>query len=247
VPCDDRLGELELGGKAGEHFERGAAERRQRARGATELRGQALVADGAQARRALVEGHEPAGRLQPEGDRHRLLEQRAAGHDRRAVLAGKARGGVGRAVEVAEDRVQRAAGDEHRRRIDDVLAGGAVVDVGGRVAADLGAQRLDERCGRIADRGRRLAQRVDVVALGPARRGDRLGVRDRDRADRGLHTRERGLDVEECLQPGPVGDRRAGAPAGEDPVEEPHQPPASTSASTRCATAKALLAAGTPA
>ena len=92
-----------------------------------------------------------------------------------------------------------------------------------------------------------LAQRVDVVTLGPACGGDCLGVLGGDHAGRRLRARERCLDVEQRLQPGFVAHRRAGAPAGEDPVEEPHQPPASASASTRWATAKALLAAGTPA
>ena len=123
--------------KRDEHVDAGVAQRGERARRAAELRGQARAAHGVQALGGLVEAHEPAGRLQAEGDRHGLLQQRPPGHHRRAVLAGQPRRRLGRAAQVVEQRLERAPRDEHRRAVEDVLARRAAVHVGGRRVADL--------------------------------------------------------------------------------------------------------------
>ena len=101
VPRQRRLGELELGGEAPQHGQAVVAERGQRAGRAAELDGEARPgADEPLAR--LDERDEPARGLEAEGRRQRLLEQRAAGHERGTVLARQA-GARGRgAVEVAE-------------------------------------------------------------------------------------------------------------------------------------------------
>ena len=66
------------------------AEGRQRARRAAELRRQA-ARDARRAAPRLDDARQPARRLEPERRRHGLLEQRAAGHQRPAVLVGQCR------------------------------------------------------------------------------------------------------------------------------------------------------------
>ena len=103
------------------------AERRERPRGAAELRGEAVVADRDEAFARLLQRHEPAGDLEPERRRQRLLEEGPAtiGVERclrelgQPALDGR---------EIRENEVERAARDEHRRGVHDVLARRAAVD-----------------------------------------------------------------------------------------------------------------------
>jgi hypothetical protein len=87
-----------------------------------------------QPRGRLVEPVEPARRLQPERDRQRLLHERAPRHDGLAVLAGQARRRVRRRLQILQQRLERAAGDEHRRRVEDVLAGRTAMGFGAALA-----------------------------------------------------------------------------------------------------------------
>ena len=163
---------------AAQHLEPAVAERGERAGRAAELDREARRRESRPAAAARsTSADEPAGGLQPEGGRHGLLQQRPAGHRRRPV-ASRARPAQadGRAVELGQDEAQRAAGDEHRRRVHDVLARRAVVDAVGGVAADALAQRPHERLGRVPGRARldaRARRRRSGSARHAARRSPR--------------------------------------------------------------------------
>ena len=182
--------------------------------------------DGLEPGDRLVEADEPAGRLQPEGHGHGLLQERAAREDGAAMLAREPRGRGGGALEVLEERPQGAVRDEHRRGVHDVLARRAAVDVAGRRALDALRQRLHERGGGVAAARGLRADLRRVVVRGAARGGDLLGVRRRDEPGLGRGPREGGLDVEHRLEPGAVGHGVPHAAACEDAVEQPSpQPP----------------------
>ena len=123
---------------------------------------------------------------------------------------------VGGAAQVVEQRDERALGDEHRRGVDRVLARRAVVD---RRVGD-GLERLHDRAGRVADLGRARADLVDVEALDVARGRDPARLLDGDHALARLRARERGLEVEQRLQPGAAGDLLGDAAAGEHARED---------------------------
>ena len=67
---------------------------------------------------------------------------------------------------------ERPPGDEHRRRVGDVLAGRAAVHVPRRLLADRAGQGAHERLDRIADGAALLQQLLEVEALGVAGAGD---------------------------------------------------------------------------
>ena len=94
------------------------------------------VADAERVERAqLAHGErEPARRLEAEGDRRRLLQERPAGHHRVAVPLGERRGALGDAVQLAHEQVEAVAHLEHQRGVDDVLARRAPVHVAARLA-----------------------------------------------------------------------------------------------------------------
>jgi hypothetical protein len=96
------------------------------------------------------------------------------------VVLGQARRGVGAGADVGEQGPERALGDEHHRRVDDVLRGRA----GMRVREQLG-ERHDRR---------------DMVGGSPAQRGEI------DRGDVDRPAAEGRLDVEHRLDPPLVAD-----------------------------------------
>ena len=117
----------------------------------------------------------------------------------------------------ASSGAERALGDEHRRGVDGVLAGRAVVHR--RVGR--GLQRLDHRARGVADLGRARADRGDVVAVGVAdARRSRSACSRGDHARARLRARERGLEVEQRLQPRAAGDLLGDAAAREDAGED---------------------------
>ena len=65
---------------------------------------------------------QPARRLQPEGDRHGLLQQRTAGHHGCAVLVCEPRACSGDPVELVDDQPRRIPRNERGRGVEDVLA-----------------------------------------------------------------------------------------------------------------------------
>ena len=104
--------------------------------GAAELRCEPLVSHGGESPARLEHRDEPACRLQPERRRHRLLEEGARSHRRRAVGTGERGTSVGEPVELREHEFDGTARDEHRGRVDDVLARRAQVDVVGSLVAE---------------------------------------------------------------------------------------------------------------
>ena len=136
VPRDDGLGQVELLREQAQHLEPAVAERRQRPGRSAQLGREPRLADLHQAAAGLDERDEPGSGLCSERRRHRLLQQRAAGHDSGAMRAGELRARRRSAVQLAADEQERAPGDEHRGRVHRVLACRAPVDVAGRLAAD---------------------------------------------------------------------------------------------------------------
>jgi hypothetical protein len=205
VPRQVRGTEAEPLREPGHHARAVAAERGERARRAAELH----VEPGAREAGARVERRvEPAGGLQPEGDRQRLLEQRTAGH-RGLRMRPRQRGAVARhSDELLVDERDGPPRDEHRGGVEHVLARRAPVDVGG-VVARRRAQALHERHHRVAGRERRVAEPGDVGRARAAGGGDRLRRGGGDRPRLGLRRRERRLRVEHRPDPGPVGYRLA--------------------------------------
>ncbi len=84
----------------------------------------------------LDDRREPAGGLDAEGRRHGVLEKCPGDHQRVAMLARERRTGRRHVVCLREHERERPPGDEHRRRVDDVLAGRAAVHVTRRLIAD---------------------------------------------------------------------------------------------------------------
>ena len=153
-----------------------ALEGRERPGRATELHGQALRPDVRETADRPVESAHPAGRLEAEGRGDGLLQQGASGDGRRTVVAREPGGGVGRSTQVLDDRRQRALDDQHRGRVDDVLARRATMDGRRDLRSDRGPDPPNERHDRRPGVGRLPSDRLDVQ--GQARCGalDRLGV-----------------------------------------------------------------------
>ncbi len=171
VPRKDRLCESEVLRVEADDLEPPIAERRERPCRAAQLRCEALLSYGLDARARLDHRDQPARGLEPERRRHRLLEERACGHRRRPVSP-RERGAPGREpIELREDEVERPTADEHRRRVDDVLARRAEVDVVGGVA-DRSAQLANQRLRGVSDLAARVGDGRGVEQLGAARSGD---------------------------------------------------------------------------
>jgi hypothetical protein len=151
---------------------------RSRARSPGELDRKPFRAQHAHPRPALEHQIQPAGRLQPEGDRHRVLGARPAGHQRAAMAGGELGEMTGHRAEIRGDPVEGPPGEHHGGAVEDVLAGAAQVNVLRGLGVDRryrGRQRLDE-----AD------DRVGGVASGPGQRGDIEPLRP-DAEDHGHH------------------------------------------------------------
>ena len=132
VPGDLRLGEPELLRERTQHGRTVIAERGERSHSAAELHGEPLAPDGVQAIGDLVERLGPPGRLEPERDRERVLQQRSPGHQGLAVAEGDFRGRVGGGAQIVEQRTERPLRDQHRRGVQDVLTRRAAMhEVGG--------------------------------------------------------------------------------------------------------------------
>ena len=145
------------------------------------------------------------------------LQQGAAEHRRAAMLAGEAREGRDDGVELLQDRRQRLAELQHHRAVDDVLAGGAPVDVArglGVALGDLLGQRLHHRPVSVAVRRAASTscadRRARIARLDDDRRhalGDQSGFGD------GL--RERRLEPQHVAQRGES--EKASAASTEEP------------------------------
>ena len=149
VPGNDRLRQAELARHPASDVRSIVAERGQRARRAAELHGQPVACVEHEPAR-LEHADEPRRGLDAEGRRQGLLEQRARHHRRRAMTLGE-RGARGCHLrDIDQHELEGAPADEHRRRVDDVLAGRPVVHVAGGLASHRRAQCTHERLGRVA-------------------------------------------------------------------------------------------------
>ena len=196
VPGRDRLGQLELAREQPEHLGTAVTERRRCPGGTAQLDGEPLVADSDERCSRLEHGDEPACRFEAERDRLRLLQQRPPDHRRDAMGVRELRALLGNGPEALQDQPQHPARDEHRRRVQDVLARRAEVDVLGRaVVPDRLSQGTDERLDRVARRATLLGERRRVERLGPAGGDDRFPGLLGDDPRGHLRTRERRLHL----------------------------------------------------
>lgn len=129
-----------------------------------------------------------------------MLGERASGDRCVAVLGGEPCQGAGRASEVGEDGFQGAGGDQHGGRVQDVLAGGAAVHMGGGLPVVLGdgrGQVGDERDDGVAAGAGAQREIPDVVAGGlGGRRRDDLRRHGGGEAQRGLRAGQRGFGIQ---------------------------------------------------
>ena len=124
--------------------------------------------------------------------------------------------GVGKSV---GGRGRHAPDDDHRRGVEDVLARGPAVDVLGGVAADGGAQLIDEPDHRNTTQFGGGGNGDGIDAVEPACRSDRFCGITGDLTDGGLGSGERRLDVELRLQPRRRRRRFSDRAAGDEMVE----------------------------
>ena len=188
-----------------------------------QLGGQAVLVHLDQAGARLEDGGQPAGCLEAEGGRHRLLEEGTGGHRRRTVCVGERGTRGGDRLQLAENQPERTAGDEHGGRVRDVLAGRSPVDVLGAGTADHVAKRSHERLCGVADRAALLRKRDRVEELDAAATGDALGRIRRDHTCPSRRPGEGSFGLEHRLHPRPVRHRLAQLGRDEEGVERAHR------------------------
>jgi hypothetical protein len=220
MPGQGRLGQVELGGQVGQDRQAAVAEGGQGPGGPAQLHGQLVAVDPGQPAAGLVQADQPAGRLEPEGHRDRLLEQGPPGHQGVAVGVGQGGAGVGCPRQVVQQRRQRPPGDQHGRRVEHVLAGRALVDVAGDLGREPVGELADQRHHRVAGGRAQLAQLGRVEPAGLAGGGDRLGRPGRDQPGLGRGPGQGGLDVQHGLEERPVPDLGGGPPPAEHPAQQ---------------------------
>jgi hypothetical protein len=111
-----------------------------------------------------VEHRQPDRRLVAEGHRQRLLQVRAPGHRRVAVLLRQVGQDAAQFADVRFDHVDRGADLQHVGRVHDVLRGRTPVDVAAGVAGHRD-QLVHQRQDRVADDVGFLAHVVEVDAV----------------------------------------------------------------------------------
>jgi hypothetical protein len=97
---------------------------------------EALLPDANQTLSRIERCNEPVGCLQPEGDRHCLLQERPASYQCFAVSACEVCAGGSHREQSDVEPVERALGYQHDRRVENVLRGGAEVDEPGGMSWD---------------------------------------------------------------------------------------------------------------
>ncbi len=143
MPGQHGQGQAEFGGEQRGDCRTAVAQRCQRAGGASELDGEPRGPDPVQSLPGFIDAGQPAGRYQAEGHGDGLLEQRPTDHDRAGMDLRQGGGGGRGGGHLAGDPVQRLRGEQHRRCIDDVLAGRAEMDRVDRMGRDEPGQRPD--------------------------------------------------------------------------------------------------------
>jgi hypothetical protein len=187
---------------------------------AAELEGERLLANLGELVAGVFEDGQPSRRLEAEGDRERLLQERPPGHERVPVTLGQRGRGRGRAVEVGDERLERAVRHEHERAVEHVLTGRPHVEVGAGRFGQTGAQRGEQARDRRALRPGLAAELDEVERARVSDRAQLLGrLGGREPADyEGSHQGK--LDIEQCLQDRPVGGGRRRRAPGEQTREE---------------------------
>jgi len=186
-----------------------------------------------------VQAGQPGGDLEPDGERQRLLHERPAHQHVVPVVGGERGTGRGRGGQVGVQQRQRAPGQQHRRGVDDVLAGGAHVHRPGGVRADRVLQGTHQRRDRVAGvrrlpvHGQQVQPRRVGAGLGHL---GRRGLGDQPGARRGPG--ERGLGVQQGVQPGVAADRGGHRPAREGAVQEARHAPVPRAGPVRLLTAR---------
>ena len=150
MPADMGLRQVEFSGQGGADRHAVRPQRRQCADGAAKLQGDIVLKIADQADAHADEAGGPVRRLEGEGDRHRLLQKSAAGHDGVFVGLGKLDTGADGGGDIGKDQLQTASCLHHQGGIDDILAGRAPMDPAACVLGDMGRQSLDQRNSRIA-------------------------------------------------------------------------------------------------
>src|ERR1700730_14508843 len=120
-----------------------------------------------------------------------------------AMPPGKGRKSIHRAVEVAEEDIDRRPQIEHECRIDEVTAACAEVYIGrGRRAVPrrLRGKSLEPRSSGIAADLRFFAQRIEVVVLRARRIGNDIDCESRNNAESGLCPRERKFEIKHSVE-----------------------------------------------
>ena len=199
------------------------AQRRQAARGAAELHDLRLLEARLEAARGAADVRGPARDLLAERQRRRRLQQGAAEHRRAAMLAREVGEGVDDGVELLQQRRQRLAELQHHRGVDDVLAGGAPVDVArglGVALGDLVGQRLDHRHGERGGAARRLDELRGIVERRIAGLDDDRRHAFGDQPGFGDGLRQRRLEAQHVAQRGQVGEGLGGEHRGAERVDQ---------------------------
>ena len=206
MPRQRRSRKAELAGVELEQRDAAVAEAGERSGGSAQLRRQPFPGDLLEPYACLDDRGQPAGGLEAERGRHGVLQERSRDHRRLAVIACERRSRRRDAVGFGEHQRERPAGDEHRGRVEDVLARRAAVHVPRRVLADRAGEGTHERLDGIADGAALREELLEVEAVGVAGAGDLGRELCRNRAGGRAGVRERTLCVEQRFEPGPGGD-----------------------------------------
>ena len=142
-----------------------------------------------------IEHREPDGDLVAERDRQRVLQMRAAGHGRVAVLPGEASERPPHCGELRLDDPERVAHLQHDRRVHHILSRRTPMDVSARFAGDL-RELMNERQNGEADVGGLAPERVEIDRVEPGVRRDLSCGCFRNHAARGFGAREGDFDVD---------------------------------------------------
>ena len=140
-----------------------------------------------------------------------------------AMLARKIGESADDGVELLQQRRQRLAELQHHRGVDDVLAGGAPVDVArglGVALGDLVGQRLDHRHGERRGAARRLDELRGIVERRIAGLDDDRRHAFGDQPGFGDGLRQRGLEAQHVAQRGQVGERLGSEHRGAERVDQ---------------------------
>ena len=202
----DRRAEVELAGQCLLNLRAAIAKRRKRAGRPTELHHQEPRLELGQPPPVPGQRREPVGRLQTERDRRCLLAVRPSGHDGVLVAIGERDQRVDRLLQPFFDQRRGAPNRQDRRRVDDVLAGGAAMDEPGVVGAHRVAQLANQLDGRHARRGHAAADRGGVDLERGGCGGDRVRRGRRNDTHRRFGAGQRDFDRQQIGQALAVGE-----------------------------------------